>query len=107
MSAPDPAPEAEEPVFAAPWEAKAFALVHALHARGLFAWPEWTAALAHEIAAHCEGAGGYELWLDALEDLLVEKGVASAAEMARVKAAWAAAAAATPHGSAIELPDDV
>jgi len=32
--------DAEGPVFGAPWEAQAFAMTMALHARGLFTWPE-------------------------------------------------------------------
>ena len=39
----------EGPVFRAPWEARAFAMALALHKRGLFSWPEWTATLADEI----------------------------------------------------------
>jgi nitrile hydratase accessory protein len=40
----------EERVFREPWEAQAFALTVALHERGAFTWPEWSAALAEEIA---------------------------------------------------------
>lgn len=41
----------DPPVFAAPWQAHAFAMVVTLHAKGLFTWPEWAAALAAEIKA--------------------------------------------------------
>ena len=46
-----PIPRAADgaPVFREPWEAQAFAMTLALHARGLFTWPEWAAALAAEI----------------------------------------------------------
>src|SRR5258708_38614860 len=37
------------PVFREPWEAQAFAMALALHARGLVTWNEWAAALAAEI----------------------------------------------------------
>ena len=37
------------PVFREPWEAQAFAMALALHARGLFTWSEWAASLADEI----------------------------------------------------------
>ncbi len=41
--------DADGPVFREPWEAQAFAMALALHARGLFTWNEWAAALADEI----------------------------------------------------------
>jgi nitrile hydratase accessory protein len=44
------------PVFREPWEAHAFAMALALHARGLFTWNEWAAALADQIKrAQAEG----------------------------------------------------
>jgi len=39
-----------ERVFAAPWEAQAFAMAVALHERGVFTWKEWAATLADVIA---------------------------------------------------------
>ena len=42
--------DADGPVFREPWEASAFALAVSLHARGVFTWPHWAAALAEELA---------------------------------------------------------
>ncbi len=47
---PDLPVDHEGPVFREPWEAHAFAMAVTLHARGLFTWPEWAAALAEEIS---------------------------------------------------------
>lgn len=101
----------EEPVFREPWEAKAFALVLALHARGVFTWNEWAAALAAQIAA-AQDAGDadhgdtyYRHWLATLEALVAAKGASSATELERYRAAWGRAAARTPHGRSIELRD--
>jgi nitrile hydratase accessory protein len=97
------------PVFRAPWEAQAFAMAVALYQRGLFTWPEWTAALAAEIKrAQKEGdldLGDtyYRHWLAALERLVAEKGAADPAALARCRAAWTRAAARTPHGTPIAL----
>jgi nitrile hydratase accessory protein len=91
-----------DPVFAEPWEAQAFALVVALHERGAFSWPEWSSALAAEIARE-PGETYYRQWLAALERLLAEKGVADAATLARYGDAWNRAAERTPHGTPIEL----
>ena len=47
------------PVFAAPWQAQAFAMVLTLYDKGLFTWPEWAAALSSEISrAHHRDDGG-------------------------------------------------
>ncbi len=100
---------AAEPQFSEPWQAQAFAMVLALHQRGLFTWPEWAAALAARIAqAQAEGDPDhgdtyYQHWLAALEDLLGAKGLAAAAELQRHERAWGQAAQRTPHGQPIEL----
>jgi len=101
------------PVFREPWEAQAFAMTLALHERGLFTWPEWSAALAEEIK-RAQAAGDpdtgetyYHHWLAALERLIAEKGVADRATLVRYRDAWDHAADRTPHGQPIELkPED-
>ncbi len=80
-----------------------------LNERGLFDWSEWAAALGAEIAAGTQAAGAevyFHNWLRALEAILIAKGLASAADLARLAAAWRAAAAATPHGRPIVLDAD-
>ena len=97
------------PVFQAPWEAQAFALVLSLYDKGLFTWPEWAASLAQEIkAAEAAGDPGrgdtyYQHWLGALEQLLARKQVTTPQVLARYHKAWNAAAERTPHGAPIEL----
>jgi nitrile hydratase accessory protein len=68
----------DAPVFHEPWEARAFAMVLALHQRGLFSWPQWAAALSRQIAI-AQAAGDadlghtyYQHWLLALESLVKE-----------------------------------
>ena len=104
--------DSELPIFNEAWEAQAFAMVVALHEAGLFHWSEWTAALSREIAAaprssdHDPDDSYYCHWLNVLESLVVEKGAASRAGLASLKAAWARAAEATPHGEPILLAND-
>jgi nitrile hydratase accessory protein len=101
------------PVFRQPWEAQAFAMALALHARGLFTWPEWAASLADEIK-RAQGLGDpdtgetyYRHWLANLERLVAAKGVASTDIQHRYRDAWDHAADRTPHGQPIELkPED-
>ncbi|MCP5373763.1 MAG: nitrile hydratase accessory protein [Hyphomicrobiales bacterium] len=104
--------DADGPVFAAPWQAQAFAMAVALNARGHFTWPEWVETFAAELAAGdppgVDPADAYyHHWLAALEKIVAAKGLAPAGEQDRRRAAWAAAVARTPHGRPIELgPDD-
>jgi nitrile hydratase accessory protein len=105
--------DSEGPVFREPWEAQAFAMAVALHARGLFTWPEWAAMLAQEIK-RAQAAGDpdtgetyYRHWLNALERIVAAKGVADNEILARYRNAWDRAAERTPHGAPIALrPED-
>jgi nitrile hydratase accessory protein len=97
----------EDPVFAAPWEAQAFALAVALHERGAFGWPEFSAALGEQIARDPD-APYYASWLAALERLVAERQLTDAPTLDRYARAWGRAAERTPHGTPIELrPDDL
>ncbi len=121
--------DAEGPVFGAPWEAQAFALALALHEGGVFAWPEFATALTAAIRAATRAAqdGGnsdsnsnsdsdsdtgitgsdhyYHHWLDALESLVLSKGLSSAEQLHALEHAWEDAAARTPHGLPVVLND--
>jgi nitrile hydratase accessory protein len=93
-----------EGVFAEPWQATAFALTVALHQKGLFSWPDWAATLSRHIAAEPDdGHRYYEFWLAALEEMVEQLRLGSAADLAALQQAWLEAAERTPHGQAIEL----
>ena len=108
MTADRDAPSAER-VFAAPWEAQAFAMAVALHERGVFTWKEWAATLAGVIAEVRDrgepdtGENYYRHWMTALERIVAEKGVTNAAALSLRKDEWEEAAHRTPHGQPIEL----
>ena len=97
------------PVFAAPWEASAFALAIRLSGEGYFTWSEWTATLSEEIrAAQRDGDPDmgdtyYKHWLRALERLCRERGLVSQEEASDRKNAWQRAYLDTPHGKPVEL----
>jgi nitrile hydratase accessory protein len=105
--------DADGPVFKEPWQAQAFAMALALHAKGLFTWTEWAAALSEEIK-RAQAAGDpdsgdtyYLHWLATLERLVAAKGVADPRTLERYRDAWDHAADRTPHGQPIELkPED-
>jgi len=102
----------DEPVFRAPWEARAFGMAVALHERGLFAWKEFAERLAGEIAAARDrgepdeaddGTRYYVHWLAALERLVQDRRLIQRDELAMRKDEWDRAARETPHGQPIAL----
>jgi nitrile hydratase accessory protein len=122
LSQPNPIPEleslaslqylsrdADNPVFAEPWQSEAFALAVTLSEQGHFAWKEWAAALADELRTAAsrgepdDGSRYYHHWLAALERLVTAKGLANSADLAARKEAWAEAYRRTPHGKPVEL----
>ena len=98
------------PVFAEPWEAQVFAMALLLHERGAFTWPQWAECLSRSIH-QAQGEGDSDLgdtyylhWLDALETIVVEQGIATRELLTSVGDAWSDAARHTPHGQPI-MPD--
>lgn len=86
-------------VFAAPWEAKAFALIVHLHQRGHFEWPAWVQALSAEIArdgSREQATPYYLLWLTAAENLVTARGLLDADQLSALRQALHAAQA-SPH----------
>ena len=71
--------EADEPVFQAPWEARAFAIVNQLATAEYYSWSDWTDYLANEISVTEQVSPGsktyYEQWVIACEKLLAAKGL--------------------------------
>jgi nitrile hydratase accessory protein len=94
------------PVFAAPWEASAFAIVLALHRAGRFEWHEWVALLSAEIASaepDPTGALYYERWTRALEKLVAKIGLLTPDSIEVRSQAWRSAYLATRHGQEVRL----
>jgi nitrile hydratase accessory protein len=71
----------DDHVFAEPWQARAFALALALSERGLFSLRDFQAALIGRIISFEKSqciagtADYYTRWIEALEDLLGQKGM--------------------------------
>ncbi len=104
MSAAPPTTD-DTPVFAEPWQARAFAVVVKLCQDGHAEWDEFQRRLIAEIgaadAAGDDATGYYEHWLAACERLLVERGLAAPGDLARRKAA---AASRPPPTRAVANP---
>jgi nitrile hydratase accessory protein len=73
-----------EPVFTAPWEARAFGMAVVLNEKQVYAWRQFSQSLATEIA-HAEQHGVhssyYERWYAALEKLVTAAGLVTPEEI--------------------------
>jgi nitrile hydratase accessory protein len=95
--------------FDEPWHAEVFAVTVHLSERNLFSWAEWTEALGEQISKvklrRCiDGSNDYyNLWLQALVELLSTKGITDAEAILDVQNRWADAYRNTPHGKPVKL----
>ena len=75
----DPSSKDSEPIFQAPWEARAFAIVNQLANAQEYSWSEWTEQFAEEISAAehepTDTSSYYERWVRTCEKLLITKGI--------------------------------
>lgn len=100
---------APEPVFEAPWHGQVFALTVYLHGAGHFTWPQWAEAFGATLARHRVdralngGEDYFQAWLETLEGILAEKGLAGAEAVNAIRDAWEAAYLNTPHGDPVRL----
>ncbi len=111
-------PALPEHTFAEPWQAYAFAFTLQLADAGCFTWAEWTAHFAAHLKSaavrdHATEHPGplpetnnphyYDVWLDSLQTLLIERGIATTDQLDRLKNAWTTAYLTTPHGKPVVL----
>ncbi len=105
----DSSKDEQQPVFAEPWEAHAFAIAVKLSEKGLLKWSEWTNALAEEIKEAKEqgnpdfGNTYYKFWLSALETILLEKKILKKPDLKSMMEQWRHAYLSTPHGNPVKL----
>lgn len=94
-----PLRDAKDIKFTEPWEARAFAIVLQLSKEQHFTWGEWVECFSKEVAmadaelaSGCKGGppkGYYQQWLDALEKLMIRKGVVTQDQLSAKKFALA------------------
>ena len=97
-------------MFDDPWQAQLFALTVALSEAGRFTWSDWTRIFGATLKRHgatrpLDGGQDYfNAWLETLEALLDQDGLAPRGEAAAVRSAWELAYKTTPHGQPVRLP---
>jgi nitrile hydratase accessory protein len=95
--------------FDEPWQAEALALSMALVQAGRFSSAEWAASLgaaikqAQAAGDRDDGSSYYNHVLNALEQLVLERSMATPEALAARKEAWRSAYARTPHGQPVLL----
>jgi nitrile hydratase accessory protein len=114
-------PAEPERVFSEPWHASVFALTVQLSRAGHFSWTEWSERFGAQLRliAAADGSADdsrpmpevdsptyYDVWLETLESLLLQCGLASTEDLARLKEAWTEAYLHTPHGKPVVLGGD-
>lgn len=103
--------EAPDPAFDTPWHAQLFALTVSLNESGHFAWTEWAAAFGatlkrRGVSRELNGGDDYfNAWLETLEALLTERGMAEVSALSGARVAWERAYLRTPHGAPVHLDD--
>jgi len=101
--------DGEEPVFAEPWQAYAFALAVSLSRQGHFTWSEWAEVFGDERKASVlrgdadNGTTYFHCWLTALERMVIDRKLSDVGTLAELKNAWANAYRRTPHGQPVTL----
>ena len=95
--------------FDEPWHAELFAVTVHLSERNLFSWAQWTEALGEQInevklTRPIDGSNDYyNIWLQALIELISTKGITDAETISDVQDRWTAAYRNTPHGKPVKL----
>jgi len=98
-----------EPVFEDPWHAQVFALTVHLNETGQLPWTDWAEQFGatlkrHGLSKELNGGSDYfAAWLETLESILDEQGVAAPDETSDMRAAWERAYLSTPHGDPVRL----
>lgn len=96
--------EENEPPFHAPWERSVWAIMRTALREQIFNIDEMRHAIERMEPAHYLSSSYYEHWLAALETLLAEKGVLSAAELDRRTELLRSQPTPVPAGRAASLP---
>lgn len=95
-----------EAPFTQPWQAQLFAFTVALNDAEVFTWKEWTAVFGPKVQ-HVAADSYWDIWADALIELLETLHILSRQELADLTWRWQASARATPHGQPIHLLADL
>ena len=95
--------------FDEPWHAELFAVTIHLSERNLFSWAEWTDTIGEKISKEklirpIDGSNDYyNIWLQALIELISTKGITDAKTISDLQDRWAEAYRNTPHGNPVKL----
>ena len=101
----------DDSVFLAPWQGRLFAMTVHMSEMGHFTWNEFTHLLGRHLSLNKASklneinldAKYYIYWLNALEELIINKNLGNKKALSSFKKKWTKAFNNTPHGKPVKI----
>ena len=100
----------DQVVFQDPWHSQLFAITVQLSEKGNFSWKEFVTVFGEALkkerlpTKNLDGSNDYfSCWLNALEEILIEKKISNQNTLILLKEDWTQAYLSTPHGKPVNL----
>ena len=100
----------DQVVFQNPWHSQLFAITVQLSEKGNFSWKEFVKVFGEALKKerlHTKNLDGnndyFSCWLNALEEILIEKKISNQNTLILLKEDWTQAYLSTPHGKPVHI----
>jgi len=102
--------KSDQVVFQNPWHSQLFAITVQLSEKGNFSWKEFVKVFGENLkkerlhTKNLDGSDDYfTCWLNALEEILIEKKISNQNTLNLLKEGWTQAYLSTPHGKPVNI----
>lgn len=103
-----------ESFFLAPWQGQLFAMTVHMCEMGHFTWSEFTHLFGRHLSLHKNSKLNeknlnnkyYICWLNALEELIINKNLGNKKSLTSFKKKWTKAFNHTPHGKPVKIEEE-
>ena len=100
----------DQVVFQDPWHSQLFAITVQMSEKGNFSWNEFVKVFGEALrkerlpTKNLDGSNDYfSCWLNALEEILIEKKISNQNTLILLKEEWTQAYLSTPHGKPVNI----
>lgn len=100
----------DQVVFQDPWHSQLFAITVQMSEKGNFSWTEFVKVFGEALkkerlpTKNLDGSNDYfYCWLNALEEILIEKKISNQNTLILLKEEWTQAYLSTPHGKPVNI----
>ena len=100
----------DQVVFQDPWHSQLFAITVQMSEKGNFSWTEFVKVFGESLkkerlpTKNLDGSNDYfSCWLNALEEILIEKKISNQNTLILLKEEWTQAYLSTPHGKPVNI----